>query len=54
MASLELQKGWYRSVFRYGGKKYQRALDTRSEREALGLRARAEENLKVLERGRLE
>jgi hypothetical protein len=25
MASLELQKGWYRIVFRYDGKKYQRA-----------------------------
>src|SRR5579885_3388454 len=54
MASLELQKGWYRIVFRYGGKKYQRALDTQSQREALALKVRVEENLKLLERGRLE
>jgi hypothetical protein len=53
MASLELQKGWYRIVFRYDGKKYQRALETQSKKEAEGQKHRIEENLKLLERGRL-
>jgi integrase len=53
MASLELQKGWYRVVFRYGGQKYQRSLETRSKKEAEGQKHRIEENLKLLERGRL-
>src|SRR3954454_3901742 len=53
MASLELQKGWWRIVLRYGGKKHQRALDTRDRREAEAMRLRAEENLKLLKRGRL-
>jgi integrase len=53
MASLEKQKGRFRIVFRYGGQKYQRALDTDSEKEALGAKNRVEENLKLLERGRL-
>jgi integrase len=53
MASLELQKGWYRIVFRYGEQKYQRALDTQDQNEAEGQKARLEENLKLLKRGRL-
>lgn len=54
MASLENQKGRWRIVLRYNGQKYQRALDTDSEEEALIQKARVEENLKLLERGRLE
>jgi len=53
VASLELQKGWWRIIFRYGGEKYQRALDTQDRGEAEGQKARLEENLKLLKRGRL-
>ena len=54
MASIENQKGWWRITLRYGGRKYQKALDTQDEREARGMRLRVEENLKLLKRGRLE
>jgi integrase len=54
MASLERQKGWWRIVFRYGGEKHQRALETQDRQEAESLKARLEENLKLLKRGRLE
>jgi integrase len=53
LAALELQKGWWRIIFRYGGQKYQRALDTQDRGEAQGQKARLEENLKLLKRGRL-
>jgi integrase len=53
MASLELQKGWWRIVFRYAGQKYQRSLDTQDRGEAEGQKSRLEENLKLLKRGRL-
>jgi hypothetical protein len=53
MASLELQKGWWRIIFRYDGQKYQRALDTQDREQAEGQKARVEENLKLLKRGRL-
>src|SRR5207302_1189501 len=51
MASIECQKGRYRIVLRYAGQKHQRALDTQDEREALALKSRVEENLKLLRRG---
>ncbi len=54
MASLELQHGRYRIVFRYGGVKYQRALKTRKKKEAEAMQFRLEENLKLLDSGRLE
>src|SRR5262245_20648498 len=53
MASLENQKGWWRVVLRYDGQKFQRGLETQSKREALEQKARLEENLKLLKRGRL-
>jgi hypothetical protein len=53
MASLEKQKGNWRIVFRYGGQKFQRALTTTSEKEAKAMKARVEENLELLTRGRL-
>jgi integrase len=53
MASLELQKGWYRIVLRDDGQKFQKALDTQDQGEAELLKARVEENLKLLRRGRL-
>ena len=53
MASLEIQKGRYRIVFRYGGEKFQKALDTDSEKKAKAAKLRVEENLELLKRGRL-
>jgi integrase len=53
VASLEIQKGRYRIVFRYGGKKFQRALDTESKKKAHAAKIRVEENLELLRRGRL-
>jgi integrase len=53
MASLEVQKGRYRIVFRYGGEKFHRALDTDDKRKAQAAKHRIEENLGLLERGRL-
>lgn len=53
MASLENQKGRWRIVFRHDGTKFQKALDTEDEGEAIALKARLEENLKLLKRGRL-
>ncbi|HMF14136.1 MAG TPA: hypothetical protein VKE94_17590 [Gemmataceae bacterium] len=53
MASLEIQKGRYRIVFRYGGEKFQRALDTDSKKKAVAAKMRVEENLELLRRGRL-
>lgn len=54
MASLEFRSNHYRLVFRYGGKKYQHALKTDDQKEAEGCLGRLEENLRLLERGRLE
>ncbi|HEV3236869.1 MAG TPA: tyrosine-type recombinase/integrase [Gemmataceae bacterium] len=53
-ASLEIQKGWYRIVFRYSGQKFQRALNTQNRDEAEGLRSRILENLKLVKSGRLD
>jgi integrase len=54
VASLEIQKGRYRIVFRYGRKKFQRALDTDSKKKAVAAKFRVEENLELLRRGRLD
>ena len=53
MASLELQRGGWRIVFRYNGEKFQRTLETQDRGEAETQKARIEENLKLLRRGRL-
>jgi integrase len=53
VASLEIQKGRYRIVFRYGGEKFQRALDTDNKKKAVAAKNRVEENLELLRRGRL-
>ena len=53
MAWLEQRAGRYRVCFRYGGKKLRHELKTEDEDEAKGLVARVEENLKLMERGRL-
>jgi integrase len=53
MASLELRSRRYRVVFRYGGQKYFCSLKTSDRREAEGCLVRLEENLRLLERGRI-
>jgi integrase len=54
MASLEKRGDSFRLVFRYGGRKYRHELKTGSEREANGLLGRLEDNLILLERGKLD
>lgn len=53
MASLERRGKKFRLVFRYAGKKYQHPLRTEHEREAEACAERVEENIRLLERGRL-
>jgi hypothetical protein len=54
MASLEQRGNRFRIIFRYCGKKFQQPLKTDKEKDAQGSLARLEENLQLLERGRLE
>lgn len=54
MASLERRSDRFRLVFRFGGRKFQYPLGTHDEREALSCLHRLEENLRLLNRGRLE
>jgi integrase len=54
MASLERRGGRFRIVFRYDGQRFRHALDTQDEATATGSLARLEENLQLLNRGRLE
>ena len=53
MASLEFRSHAYRIIFRFGGKKFQTPLKTADRKEAEGCLGRVEENLRLLERGRL-
>jgi integrase len=53
MASLELRGERYRIVFRFDGRKFQHTLKTTEEGEAASCLARLEENLRLVERGRL-
>ena len=53
MASLELRGERFRVVFRYDGRKFQHPLKTADEGEARSCLARLEENLRLLEHGRL-
>ncbi len=53
MASLEKRADNFRIVFRYGGRKFSRALKTRSDKAAAGCLARLEDNLRRLELGTL-
>jgi integrase len=54
MASLETRSGRYRIAFRHGGRKFHYSLKTADRKEAEGSLARLEENLRLLERGRLQ
>jgi integrase len=53
MATLEKRNEWYRVVFCYGGRKFQRSLQTQSERAASASLARLEDNLRRLSLGTL-
>jgi len=56
MASLEQQKrgGNYRVIFWFDGKKFSRTLKTSDDQEANAAVQRIEENIRLVERGRLE
>ena len=54
MASLEKRAAGFRIKFRYGGRQFSAALGTEKLREAEQALARVDENLALLERGRLE
>ena len=56
MASLEQQShgGNYRIVFWFGGRKFSRTLKTNDDHEANSAIQRVEENIRLVERGRLE
>ncbi len=54
MASLENRTGFYNIVFRFGGHKFTRSLKTRSKREAESRKQRLEENMRLVESGRIE
>ena len=54
MAFLEKRNERYRLAFRFGGKIHRHNLGTATQVEAEGCLARVEENLRLLERGRLE
>ncbi len=53
MASLELRGKTYSIVFRYGGRKITRSLKTRDIKEAQSRLSRLEENLRLVDAGRL-
>lgn len=54
MASIENRTGYFNIVFRFGSQKFTRSLKTKSKREALTRKARIEENIRLVESGRLE
>ena len=54
MAWLEKRGDKFRIKFRYCGKNYQHALKTKVQREAEALLGRLEDNLILMERGKLE
>jgi integrase len=53
MASLENRTGYFNIVFRFGGRKFTRSLGTRHRREAETRAERLEENIRLVESGRL-
>lgn len=53
MASLENRSGHYHVVFRFGGKKFTRSLETDNEREADRLRTNLEQTIRDVKSGRM-
>jgi hypothetical protein len=54
MAWLEQRSGLYRVAFRHGGRKLHYSVGTDDKKEAKACLSRLEENLRLVERGRLE
>lgn len=53
MAGLEVRNGRYNLILRFGGKRFVRSLKTDDEDEALAKKLRVEENIRLVESGRL-
>lgn len=53
MAGLEVRNGRYNLILRFGGKRFVRSLETNDEDTALAKKLRVEENIKLVESGRL-
>lgn len=53
MAGLEVRNGRYNLILRFGGKRFVRSLKTTEEDVALAKKLRVEENIKLVETGRL-
>jgi hypothetical protein len=54
MAWLEKRSESYRIIFRFGGRRFARSLDTADRREAKSALTRLEDNLRLVEVGRLD
>ena len=55
MASLQqFPSGNFHITFQFGGKRYKRSLKTKDKRQAMSLRARVEETVRLIELGRIE
>ncbi len=56
MASLQFDEasGRYRIRFYFGGEEFKRSIKTTNQKTALGIQARVEETIRLLEQGRLE
>jgi hypothetical protein len=54
MAGIEVRDGRYNIIVRYGGKRFVRSLKTDDEDEAMGRKLRVEENIRLVESGRLQ
>ncbi len=53
MAGLEVRDGRFNIILRYGGKRFVRSLKTSDETEAFARKSRVEENIRLIESGRL-
>lgn len=49
MASLEQRGGWFRAIFRHGGKRYTQSLNTTDRKQAEALLGGIEKTLMLLE-----
>ncbi len=54
MAGIELRDGRYNIILRFGGKRFVRSLKTSDEDVALARKLRVEENIQLVESGRLQ
>ncbi|WP_419194975.1 tyrosine-type recombinase/integrase [Novipirellula herctigrandis] len=54
MAGIELRNGRYNIILRFGGKRFIRSLKTSDHDDALGRKLRVEENIRLIESGRLQ